>query len=153
MEEIQTKVTSTAFLQTHAISYSSTVQLLYIVKEKGVKPDRKSYPLPNVARNPYRNLNSENSQDCTQKPQQNCTFMNSASGERVGLSPLSPLTRLFLWFAPMRPMKHCSCFMSVGGGRSWAGSFRRTLSHLSPLSRCGHTGPPVYIGWNRAHFV
>ena len=30
-------------------------------------------------RNPYRNLKSENSQDYAQKPQRNCTFMNSAS--------------------------------------------------------------------------
>ncbi len=28
---------------------------------------------------PYRNLKSENSQDYAQKPQQNCTFINSAS--------------------------------------------------------------------------
>ncbi len=28
----------------------------------------------------YGNLESENSQDYVQKPQQNCTFMNSASG-------------------------------------------------------------------------
>jgi hypothetical protein len=27
----------------------------------------------------YRNLKSENSQDCAQRPQRNCTFMNSAS--------------------------------------------------------------------------
>jgi hypothetical protein len=29
----------------------------------------------------YGNLKSENSQDYAQKPHQNCTFMNSASGE------------------------------------------------------------------------
>jgi hypothetical protein len=29
----------------------------------------------------YRNLKSENSQDYAQKPQRNCTFMNSASGQ------------------------------------------------------------------------
>jgi hypothetical protein len=28
----------------------------------------------------YGNLKSEDSQDYAQKPQQNCTFMNSASG-------------------------------------------------------------------------
>jgi hypothetical protein len=46
-----------------------TVQLLYTVKEKGGRPDRKSYPLPYSFRNPYRNLNSENTQDYAQKPQ------------------------------------------------------------------------------------
>ncbi len=56
------------------------VQLLYIVKENEGKPDRKPYPLPYGLRNPYRNLKSENSVDYAQKPQQNCTFMNSASG-------------------------------------------------------------------------
>jgi hypothetical protein len=59
----------------------STVQLLYTVKEKGGKTDRKPYPLPLGLRNPYRNLTSENSQDYAQKPQRNCTFMNSASGQ------------------------------------------------------------------------
>ncbi len=36
-------------------------------------------PLHYGLRNPNRNLKSENSQDYAQKPQQNCTFMNSAS--------------------------------------------------------------------------
>jgi hypothetical protein len=44
----------------------STIQLLYTVKDKGG--------------NPNRNLKPENSQDCAQRPQRNCTFMNSASG-------------------------------------------------------------------------
>ncbi len=33
--------------------------LLYTVKEKGRKPDRKPHPLPFDLRNPYRNLKSE----------------------------------------------------------------------------------------------
>jgi hypothetical protein len=41
----------------------STVQLLYTVKEKGGKPDRKPHLLPYGLRNPYRNLKSENSQE------------------------------------------------------------------------------------------
>jgi len=36
----------------------SPAQLLYTVKEKGGKPDRKPYPLPYGLRNPYRNLKS-----------------------------------------------------------------------------------------------
>jgi hypothetical protein len=40
----------------HNLLRISTVQFLRTVKEKGVKPDRKP-------RNPFRNLNSENSQD------------------------------------------------------------------------------------------
>jgi hypothetical protein len=43
--------------------------LPYNVKEKGGKPDRKSNPLPNVLRNPFRHLKSEKSHDYTQKPQ------------------------------------------------------------------------------------
>jgi hypothetical protein len=39
--------------------------LLYTVKEKGGKPDRKPHPLPYGLRNPYRNFKSENSQDYT----------------------------------------------------------------------------------------
>jgi len=68
------------FLQTHAISYS-LYSLLYNVKEKGGKPDRKPYPLPYGLRNPYRNLKCDNSQDYAQKPQRNCMFINSASAK------------------------------------------------------------------------
>jgi hypothetical protein len=57
------------------------MQLLYTAKEKGGKPDRKPYPLLYGLRSPCRNLKSENSQDYAQKPQLNCTFMNSASEE------------------------------------------------------------------------
>jgi hypothetical protein len=48
----------------------STVKLLYTLKEKEGKPDRKPYTLPYCLSNPYRNLESENSQDYAQKPQQ-----------------------------------------------------------------------------------
>jgi hypothetical protein len=51
----------------------------FSVKEKGGKSDRKPYPLPYGLRNPYRNLKSENSQDCVRKPQRDCMSMNSAS--------------------------------------------------------------------------
>jgi hypothetical protein len=53
----------------HNLLRISTVQVLYTVKEKGGKHERK----------PYRNFKSENFQDCAQKPQRNCTFMNLAS--------------------------------------------------------------------------
>ncbi len=36
-------------------------------------------PFPVILRNPYRNIKPENSLDYAQKPQRNCTFMNSAS--------------------------------------------------------------------------
>jgi hypothetical protein len=57
----------------------SIVKLLYTLKKKGGKPDRK-HTLFGLG-NPYRNLSSENSQDYAQKPQQNCMIMNSASGQ------------------------------------------------------------------------
>ncbi len=69
----------------HNLLHISAVQLLYTVKEKGEKPDRKPYPLPNGLRNPYRNLKSENSEDYAQKPQQNCTLMNSASVQYISV--------------------------------------------------------------------
>jgi hypothetical protein len=69
--------TDKKILQTHATSYSFYSALVYTVKQKGGKP----HPLPYSLRNPYRNLKSENSQDYAQKPQRNCMFMNSASGE------------------------------------------------------------------------
>jgi hypothetical protein len=43
-------------LQTHATSYSFLSALLYTVKEKGGKPERKQNPLPCGFRNLYRNL-------------------------------------------------------------------------------------------------
>jgi hypothetical protein len=54
--------------------------LLYTVKEKGGKPDRKPHPLPYGLKNPNRNLKSKKPQDYAQKPQRNCTLMKSASG-------------------------------------------------------------------------
>jgi hypothetical protein len=49
---------------------------VYTVKEKGGKPYRNRHLLPYGLRNPYRSLKTENSQNA-QKPQWNCTFMNS----------------------------------------------------------------------------
>jgi hypothetical protein len=101
LDEIRTKVLRVFLIAIHSHLYSfafhffkltqpltiSTVhrvQLLYTVKETRGKPDRKPYPLFYGLRNPYSNLKSENSQDYAQKPQQNCTFMNSASEEDGG---------------------------------------------------------------------
>jgi hypothetical protein len=60
--------------------YRPPRSVLYTVKEKGGKPDGKPHPLPYGLINPYRKLKSENSQDYAQKPQRNCTLMNSDSG-------------------------------------------------------------------------
>jgi hypothetical protein len=92
LDKTQTKVLRVLLLAIHSHLYSfalrfqffkltqpltvSTVQLLYTVKEKGGKPERKPYPLPYGLRNPHRNLKS----DYAQKPQQNYKYMNSASG-------------------------------------------------------------------------
>jgi hypothetical protein len=58
-------------------SFFST--LMYTVKEKGGKPDRKPHHPPYGLRNPYKNSSLETSQDYAQKPQRSCTSMNSAS--------------------------------------------------------------------------
>jgi hypothetical protein len=109
------------FLQTHATSYSFySVLLLYTVKEKGGKPDRKPHPLP---RNQYRNLKSENSQDNAEKPQRNCTFMNSAFS---GLH-----SRLFLLCGNMRRRNH--------RGQSIHTAWREeTLLPVCPVCRAAH---------------
>jgi hypothetical protein len=44
------------FFQTYATSYSFFSAILYIVKEKEGKPDRKPHRFPYGLRNPYRNL-------------------------------------------------------------------------------------------------
>jgi hypothetical protein len=66
------------------------LQFSYIERDEGGKPDRKPFPYPYGLRNPYRNLISENCQDYVQKPQRNCTFMNSVHVPfRLSLWPLS----------------------------------------------------------------
>jgi hypothetical protein len=67
------------FLQTQATSYSFYSSVTLHFKGEKRKTWYKQYPLP-YGRNPY-NLKSENSQDYAQKPQRNCTVMNSASRE------------------------------------------------------------------------
>ncbi len=68
------------FLQTHATSYSFSVELLHVhCKEENHIP----FPIYSL-RNPYINLKFENSLDCVQKPQLNRTFMNSASVYGLG---------------------------------------------------------------------
>jgi len=70
-------VTSTALLE---ISISSNSHNLLQRRKGNLIESRKPYPLPYGLRNPYRNLNSENSKDYAQKPQRNGAFMNSTSG-------------------------------------------------------------------------
>ncbi len=88
LDKIQTKVFRVFLLVNHCRLYGCawdfyffkiTQPLRVSVKEKAGKPDRKPYPLPYGLRNTYKNLKSENSQDYAQKPQRDCTFMNSAS--------------------------------------------------------------------------
>ncbi len=95
LDEIQTKVlkfSSLLFTVTVPLQLSCEFLFLHIKslysfyssitvhwKETGGEPDRKPYPLLYGLTNPYIYLKSENSQDYAQKPQQNCTFMNSAS--------------------------------------------------------------------------
>jgi hypothetical protein len=62
LEEIHSFALRFLFLKTHATPYS-LIQLLYTVKEKGGKPDRKPYPPPYGLRNPYGNLKSGNPKD------------------------------------------------------------------------------------------
>jgi hypothetical protein len=78
-------------LQTHATSYMQFLQFsfctLYIKEDNLIENHT---PLPCCLRSPYRNLNPENCQDYAQKPQRNCTFMNSVHVPfRLSLSPLS----------------------------------------------------------------
>ncbi len=64
------------FLQTHATSYSFYCALVYTVKEKGGKPNRIPHSFSYCLGTSLRSLKSEN---YAQKPQRNCTFMNSPS--------------------------------------------------------------------------
>jgi hypothetical protein len=64
---------SISFKLTQPLTVSTYNVLLYIVNEKGGKPDRNSHPFLYGLRNPYRDLMSENMPS-------NCTFMNSATG-------------------------------------------------------------------------
>ncbi len=64
----------------------STVHLLYTVKERGGKSDRKPPPSLWIKKSIHRNLKSENYKDYEQKPQQNFTIMNSDSGPASEIS-------------------------------------------------------------------
>jgi hypothetical protein len=88
LDEIQTKALGVFLLAIHSHLYSFAMRflffkltqaltvsrglLLYTVKEKGGKPDRKPYPLLFGLRNPYKNLKSENPQHYAKKPQRSC---------------------------------------------------------------------------------
>ncbi len=98
MDEIQTKVLRVFLLAIHSHLYSfaldlyffkltqpltgSTVHLLYMVKEKGGKPDRKPYRLPMVLE-----IHTETSSLRTlRKPQRNCTFKNCFWANKVNFT-------------------------------------------------------------------
>ncbi len=74
------------FLQTRATSYSFYSVLVYTVKEKGGKHDRKSHPLPYCFRKSIQLLKYENSlRLCPETSKKLCVQMNSASGvSRLG---------------------------------------------------------------------
>ena len=65
----------------HNLLRISTVQLLERRKAENLTENHT--PVSYGLRNPYRPLKSENSQDYDQKPQGNCTFMNSASWSKL----------------------------------------------------------------------
>ncbi len=83
MDEIQTKVLSVLLLAIHSHLYSFALRFIILqthttsynfynsaavhCKGQRRKPDRKPHPLPFGLRNPYRNLQSENSQGFAQK--------------------------------------------------------------------------------------
>jgi hypothetical protein len=111
--------------------------------EKGGKPNRKPYSLPYGLKNPYRNLKSENSQDYAQKPQRNCTFMNSASGLHINMH--------LTW---QNVEDTHVLFWGVAEGRAdpparWrgrpAGEWRRRWGRTSPAgcTRVGWAAPPA----------
>jgi hypothetical protein len=91
---LQTHATSYIFLQTYTTSFCK-----YTVKEKGGKPERKPYPQPYVSRK------SEISQDYVQKPQRNCTFMNSASRQEI--TDLWPQLSDNTQHSRLRVLRHC----------------------------------------------
>jgi hypothetical protein len=66
LNDILSKVFRVFLLQTHTTPYSFYSALVYTVKEKGGKPDKKPHRLSYGLRNPYRNLKSVNSQDYAQ---------------------------------------------------------------------------------------
>jgi hypothetical protein len=68
------------FLQTHATSYIFFSAFLNTVKEKGGNLIKNYTPFPMVKKIQTETSCLENSQEYSQKPQRNFTFMNSASG-------------------------------------------------------------------------
>ncbi len=106
--QIQTKVFRVFLLAIHSHLYSFAlrflvhtqansyyfyrkVTVLYTVKEREGKPDRKPYTYPYVLRNPYRTSSLINLKIIAQKPQRNWTFMNLAAGFTLHINPF------FVW--------------------------------------------------------
>jgi hypothetical protein len=63
----------------------SIVYLLYTVKEKGGKPDRKPYS-PSLWFK--KSIQKPQVRELSREPQQNCTFMNSAPGRGPSLTAI-----------------------------------------------------------------
>ncbi len=119
--------------------------MVYTVKEKGENlTENPPSPHPSLwFKNPYRNLKSENSQDYVQKPQRNCTFMNSASvyllfifatAQKINACyTVHPVLNLFLdrivvsWCPWAR--RFCSAGWSVACRRRWQYIYR---GHIIP---------------------
>jgi hypothetical protein len=85
LDEIQTKVLRVFLLVIHSHLYNFALRFLFLQTHTTSYSFYSSVtlhgtiPLPYGLRNPYRKSKSANSQDYAQKPQQNRTFMNSAS--------------------------------------------------------------------------
>jgi hypothetical protein len=87
-------------------------------------------------------LKSENSQDYAQKPQQNCTFMSSASGCSVcKICPFPQMLPYALFFLQAVQPVPAVVFLRVPAARRW----RRTCLHpLRPPQR-----PPAWSSGGR----
>ncbi len=147
-------VNSTAFyffILTQPLTYF-TVQLLYTVKEKGGKPDRKQYSLPYGLRNPYRNLKSENSQFYAHKLQRNCTFMNSAAGQLLLIITASLfvdiLCRLVKPALPFRSRKNFQSINSLSQKMSFSSSLlaMQSYENLACSLHTAYTKPRILAG-------
>jgi hypothetical protein len=129
-----------------------TVQSLHTVKQKGGNPDKQPFPLPYGLRNPYRNLKSENSQDYAQKPQWNCSFMNSPS---AWTDRLTIYEYLWNWKCPFGAgdvvLTIYKLGMSLIGGHIFASRSLMEVS-LDLGSSLGYSFTGVYASRSRLRF-
>ncbi len=140
------------FSKSHNLLHTSISVTVHCKGERRKSEEKKPCPFPYGFRNPYRNLNSENSQDCTQEPQRNCTFMNSAAGQLLFIITASffvnILCRLVKPALQFRSIKNFQSTKSMSQKMSFSSSLlaMQSYENLACSLHTAYTKPRILAG-------